>query len=75
MGTVERMFAIPYTDKKYIYIRHFSAPLLDSIIGVCYKQRYVCVRCEESEVIFRGDQLQMSVFRLPQLSLLSPNHS
>ena len=37
IDAVERMFSIPYTGKKYIYFRHFSAPSLDSLPIVCYK--------------------------------------
>jgi hypothetical protein len=34
---VEAVFSIAYTDKMYIYFRHFSTPSLDSLPIVCYK--------------------------------------
>lgn len=37
MGTVEAVFSITYTDKKYRYFRHFSHHSLDSFQIVCYK--------------------------------------
>ena len=37
IDVVEVVFSIPYTDKKYIYFRHFSVPSLDSLPIVCYK--------------------------------------
>jgi hypothetical protein len=37
MDTVEAVFTIAYTDKKYRYFRHFSPHSLDSFQIVCYK--------------------------------------
>lgn len=51
IGVVDRMVVSPYTDEKYIYIRHFSVALLDSILGVCYKtavHSYTVVRSQKS---------------------------
>jgi len=33
---LEEMPRLPTPAKNYMYIRHFSAPLVDSVLGVCY---------------------------------------
>lgn len=67
------VFSIPYTGKKYIYFRYFSAPSLDSIPIVCYKPPLYSRECWKESVleenvgkVYEGRSLQDAVFHPSQ---------
>jgi len=68
-NAVNVVFAIAYTDKKYRYFRHFSAPSLDSLSIVCYKP---AIYSRSVGKVYEGRPLQDAGLSPLSVSLFKP---